>query len=106
MEQIFIDHFIVPRSAKNEFLERMTVNRIFIKDLPGFIRDEAYECSKENGSLQYITIAVWENEQAIRQAKTLVQAKYQLEGFDLQAMLDRLEIRMEREVYRRLPASV
>lgn len=102
MEQIFIDHFIVPQAAKKEFLERMTVNRNFIKDLPGFIRDEAYECSKENGNLQYITIAVWENEQAISEAKALVQAKYQQEGFDLRAMLDRLEIRMDREVYSRL----
>jgi heme-degrading monooxygenase HmoA len=99
MEQIFIDHFIVPQPAKTEFLERMAVNRNFIKDLPGFIGDQAYERRDDDGSFRYITIAVWTSEEALRHAKALVQTEYQREGFDLRAMLERLEIRMERELY-------
>jgi len=99
MEQIFIDRFIVPQPAKAEFLERMAINRNFIKELPGFIGDEAYERRDDDGSFRYITIAVWTSEEALNRAKALVQAEYQREGFDLRAMLERLGIRIERELY-------
>jgi quinol monooxygenase YgiN len=105
MEQIFIDRFIVPQSAKAEFLERMAVNRNFIKELPGFTGDEVYEHRDDDGSFRYITIAVWTSKEALDRAKTLVQTEYQREGFDLRAMLERLEIRMERELYHRLFAQ-
>lgn len=35
MQLVFIDRFVVPNTAKAEFLERMKINRDFIKTLPG-----------------------------------------------------------------------
>jgi heme-degrading monooxygenase HmoA len=102
MEQIFIDRFIVPQNAKLEFMERMAINRNYIKTLPGFIRDEAFESLDEAGNFLCITIAVWASGDAIKNAKALVQAEYQRQGFNLPAMLQRLEIRMERGLYHRL----
>jgi len=99
MTQIFIDRFIVPQNAKAEFIRRMTINRNFIKDLPGFIRDEAYERTDEEGNLICITIAVWGSEAALKNAKELVQAEYRKQGFNMPAMLERLGIRMERGQY-------
>lgn len=99
MTQIFIDRFIVPQNAKAEFIHRMTINRNFINALPGFIRDEAYERTDEEGNLICITIAVWENETALKNAKELVQAEYRQQGFNMPAMLERLGIRMERGQY-------
>jgi heme-degrading monooxygenase HmoA len=101
MEQIFIDRFIMPQSAKAEFTERMQINRSFIKQLPGFIGDEAYERTDDQGNFICVTVATWASEQALKAAKELVQAEYQQQGFNLPAMLQRLEIKMERGQYNR-----
>ena len=55
----FIDKFFVPEKAKQEFTERMNINRNFIKTLPGFIEDTVYEQRDEQGNLHMLTIAVW-----------------------------------------------
>lgn len=98
----FIDKFLVPAAAKTEFLERMHLNRSFLRTLPGFIRDNAYEYTDEHGDLICVTVAVWESREAVDNAKQAVQAEYKREGFDMQAMLKRLNIQIDRGVYTEL----
>jgi heme-degrading monooxygenase HmoA len=100
MKQIFIDKFIVPEKSKQEFLERVRINRNFIKHLNGFIKDDAYERTDENGNLIYMTIAVWENEAVLKKAKETVQAEYKKEGFNISEMFERLNIVMDRNIYK------
>lgn len=99
MKQIFIDKFIVPEKSKEEFLKRVSINRNFIKHLNGFIKDDAYERTDENGNLIYMTIAVWKNETVLKKAKEAVQAEYKKEDFNIVEMFDRLNIVMERNIY-------
>ena len=96
----FIDKFFVPNQAKQEFLQRVKINRAFIKALPGFKHDEAFQRTDENGNLVFITVAVWENEEAVKKAKESVQAEYAREGFDPTAMFKRLDITIDRGLYR------
>lgn len=96
----FIDKFVVPAAAKQEFHERMRINRSFIKKLPGFIRDAAYEHPDENGNLICVTIAEWESMEAMNKAREAVQAEYKKEGFDPAEMLKRLNISMDRGIYK------
>jgi heme-degrading monooxygenase HmoA len=100
MHQIFIDKFIVPEKSKQEFLERVRINRNFIKHLNGFIKDDAYERTDENGNLIYMTIAIWENEAVLKKAKETVQAEYKKEGFNISEMFERLNIVMDRNIYK------
>jgi len=100
MKQIFIDKFIVPEKSKQEFLQRVNINRNFIKNLNGFIKDEAYERTDEHGNLIFMTIAVWENEAVLKKAKEAVQASYKKEGFDITEMFTRLNITMDRNIYK------
>ncbi|AFD07790.1 ester cyclase [Solitalea canadensis] len=72
----FIDKFLVPAAAKKEFYDRLDINRNFIKKLPGFIRDNAYEYTDENGNTVCITIALWKDKEALSAAKTAVQEEY------------------------------
>ena len=95
----FIDKFLVPAKAKEEFMQRANFNRSFIKNLPGFIEDAAYERTDEQGNLVFITIAVWENEEVVKKAKEAVQSEYKKQGFDLAAMLQRLNITIDRGMY-------
>ena len=99
-QRTFIDVFIVPQAAKPEFMERMKRSRDFIVTLPGFIEDTAYERIDEQGNLVCATIAVWTSEDAVNKARETVQAQYKKEGFNLQAMLQRLNITLkERGLY-------
>ncbi|TGM58291.1 antibiotic biosynthesis monooxygenase family protein [Leptospira adleri] len=98
MQKILIDRFIVPKSSREEFFERVKINRGFIKTLSGFIQDSAY--SREEGSnLVFVTVAVWKDQEAIDSAKKNVFAEYEKQGFDMPAMLRRLGITIERGVF-------
>jgi hypothetical protein len=95
----FIDKFFVPADAKKEFLERTAINRNYIKTLPGFIRDAAYSYTDNEGNLICVTVAQWENIEAVNKAKEAVQALYKQQGFDPPAMFKRLHITMDRGIY-------
>ena len=98
----FIDKFFIPAAAKNEFHERMRVNRNFIKTLPGFIEDAAYEHTDNDGNVICVTVARWESNDAMAKAKDAVQAFYKKEGFDMTAFTQRLGITIDRGMYTRL----
>jgi len=102
MKQIFIDKFLVPAKAKQEFLDRMNINRTFIKTLNGFTEDAAYERTDEDGNLICITIAVWENEDVLKKAKDAVQEEYKKQGFNMPEMLERLHITIDRGLYTKM----
>ncbi|MBB6112085.1 antibiotic biosynthesis monooxygenase family protein [Mucilaginibacter lappiensis] len=102
MKQIFIDKFVIPQNGKQEFTQRMNFNRDFIKNLPGFLGDAAYERADDNGNMICITVANWESEDALNQAKQKVQAEYQRIGFNPAELLARLNITMEREIFQPL----
>jgi len=94
-----IDKFFVPIASKAEFYERMHINRSFLNNLPGLIRQDAYEYTDQDGNLVCVTVAQWESKEAIAKAKEAVQAEYKKEGFDMPGMLKRLNITMDRGIY-------
>ena len=96
---IFIDKFLVPAPAMGEFMDRVNINRKMISTMTGFIEDEAYKRKDENGNIIMITVAVWQNMQALQAAKTNVQKRYTQEGFDPAEFMQRLHITMDRGVY-------
>jgi heme-degrading monooxygenase HmoA len=102
LEQILIDKIVVPGTSKQEFIERMNINRNFIKRLPGFVGDAAYEQSDGQGNLVYVTVAVWQNEDALTNAKEAVQAEYKKENFNMPEMLKRLNITIDRGIYKKV----
>lgn len=96
----FIDKFVIPAGAVNEFHIRMKISRDFLKTLPGFIKDMAYEYTDEGGNLVCVTVAEWESMEALSKAKEAVQAEYQREGFNPGEMFRRLNISMDRGIYK------
>lgn len=101
MQQILIDKFAMPVEAKKEFIERMKINRDLIHSLPGFIKDEVYE-RREGDNLHVVTTAFWESAEAVENAKSAVIGQYKREGFDMPAMLRRLNITLDRGVFTKL----
>jgi hypothetical protein len=102
MKAVFVDRFVVPPHAIQEFIRRMAYSREFIARLPGLTEDRAYERTDENGNLLVITLATWESESAMNSAKEAVLAEYGRIGFRPAEMFSRLNISMERGTYREI----
>jgi hypothetical protein len=80
----------------------MNYNRNFIKNLPGFVKDEAYEQFDEAGNLIIITIAVWQDHDSLNNARNTVQTEYKRIGFNPVEFYQRLNIKIERGIYNEL----
>lgn len=100
MQPILIDKFIVPEEAKEEFVNRLNTNLDFIGTLPGFVKTAVYEQTDGEGEFNFVTTAFWESNEALTNAKEAVKNEYQRQGFDPPEMFERLNIRMDRAVYR------
>lgn len=96
---IFIDAFVVPENARKAFLERMEINRDFIRTLPGFVEDHAYEKTIGDGKFNYITVVKWESEDAVNNAKKEVTSLYVSQNFNIQEFFSKLNITLERATY-------
>jgi hypothetical protein len=96
----FVDKFSVPKNALEEFTERMQYNRRLIKTLAGFIKDDAIAYRDTNGDLILMTIAVWQNQEFLDKAKVFVQTDYKRIRFNPGDFTQRLNIKMERQLYK------
>jgi heme-degrading monooxygenase HmoA len=105
MKQIFIDKFIIPAIAFEEFSNRMNYNRSFIKNIPGFIKDSVYKGMDDQNNIIIITIAEWQDEISLNAAKELVQSEYKKINFNPAEMMTRLNIKMERGIFNELSDS-
>jgi heme-degrading monooxygenase HmoA len=103
MRKIFIDTFIVPEESGAAFLENSQKAQSFIKTLPGFVEGYLYEKKEGDGRINYMTAAVWENEESFEKAKKAVAEEFQNRGVNPQASREKLRIESERGVYERFP---
>jgi len=103
MEIILIDEFIVPEESKAEFLEGTRKIQSFIRTLPGFLEGFLHEKQDGESRHTFLTTAVWENEEAIENAKRAVAIEHQKQGFNPQETRQRLKIESVRSTYARSP---
>jgi len=102
-QKILVDRFSVPATALSDFTQRMNYNRGLIKSLPGFVRDDVYEMQDEKGNWSIITVATWQNQSSIDQAKRTVQEDYKKSGFNMQQFIQQRNIvLLERGIYQKL----
>lgn len=95
----FVDKFFVPKTSIDEFIKQMRYNRAFIANLSGYIRGEAFEKTDGEGNLTVMTIALWENQDKLNEAKQAVQTEFKRIGFNSAEFYQQLNIKMEREIY-------
>ncbi|WP_428742413.1 ester cyclase [Tenacibaculum sp.] len=96
----FVDRFTMPKSSFSDFFEKMEMNRNFIRNLEGFISDEKMIKEEENGNITVMTVAIWENQKSLNNAKALVLNEYQKTGFNPSEFYKKLNITMQREIFK------
>lgn len=95
----FVDKFFIPKTSIDEFINQMKSNQDFIANLSGYIKMEAVQKTDGDGNLTIITIAVWESQNKLDEARQSVQTEYKRVGFNPAEFYQRLNIKMEREIY-------
>ena len=101
MEIVLIDTFTVPEAAKTEFRQAAINAQSFIKTLPGYVEGYIYEQTAGESHSNFLTTAVWKNEEAFENAKKAVLAEYQRTGYDPQVTRRKLGIEQTRSTYTR-----
>jgi heme-degrading monooxygenase HmoA len=90
-----IDSFVVPEASRPEFETAMRRNLAFIETLPGFLGHVVYERTGGPTSFNLVTVATWENQEALDRAGERVRAHYREIGFDMPAAMARWGVRAE-----------
>lgn len=87
-----IDRFTVPAAGYDEFLSRARQTHALLKRQPGFIRDQIVERPLPVAFSEIVTIAEWQDEDHVANARLAVQELHREADFDPKAMFGRLEI--------------
>ncbi len=86
-----VDTFAVPPSARDEFLTNVHRTHAQLRMLPGFDHDLILEKPSDDG-IVIMTLAAWENADALASARDTMRRRHRQDGFDPKALIDRLGI--------------
>jgi hypothetical protein len=104
-ERIYrVDKFVVPSSAREEFLDRVRRTHAFLKAQAGFVQDFVLEQFSGPGEFNMITTVEWASQEAFEDASVVVSARYREMNFNPQETLARLGIKADLANYKRLVA--
>jgi heme-degrading monooxygenase HmoA len=95
-----VDKFVVPASARVEFLERVTATHDLLRKLPGFLRQFLLEQTAGPGEFNVVTLVEWESQGTMEKARNAVIEMHKQAGFNPQEMFARLGIRADLANYR------
>jgi heme-degrading monooxygenase HmoA len=94
-----IDKFIVPEAAMAEFMPRVHHVDRLLGQLPGCRQSRVLTQTGGTGVFNVVTIVEWDSEEAIRNARSTMQAHYEREGFDTEAFMRRLGVQADLALY-------
>jgi len=90
-----LDRFIVPASARAEFLARVHDTHNLLRAQPGFIQDFLLESPHGDDSVLLATLVEWRDQRALADARAAVARLHHTSGLDVQKLLHRLGIEAE-----------
>lgn len=99
-----VDKFVVPDSARTEFLSRAKAIRDVLRKQEGFVRDSYLEQVSEPGEFNIVTIAEWQGQEHIEVAKSAVAALLRQSNFNPQEMYERMGIKADMAFYKQIDA--
>ena len=102
MQKILIQLYSVPENAVIEFREAAYKRQAFIRTIAGYVEGDKFEKSDGESRYNFITKAVWENEEALENARKAITLEDERMGYDPQANAKRLGIESIRSTYERV----
>jgi heme-degrading monooxygenase HmoA len=104
-EKIYrVDKFVVPSSAREEFLDKVRRTHALLKAQPGFLQDFVPEQSSGPGEFNFVTLVEWASQDAVEKARAAVAALHRGMNFDAKELFARTGIKADIANYSRLEA--
>jgi heme-degrading monooxygenase HmoA len=97
-----VDKFVVPDSAREEFMSRVRSTHELLTTLPGFLQDFVLEQSSGPGEFNFVTLVEWDGVESIENAKAAAMAMHKEMQFNPQEMFARLGIKADLGNYRHI----
>ena len=98
-----IDTVTVSASNKDALIAKAGESTKFLRALPGFVEGYIFDKIAGDGRFNVITTAVWKDQVAFEDAKKAAAEEYRRIGFNPQEIMAKLDVTIERAVYRRMP---
>jgi len=95
-----VDKFVVPVAGRDEFLKAVLHTHELLRTQRGFLHDLLLEQESGPDSLKIVTLAAWEDDDAVAAAGAAVKADRAGSGFDPKALMDRLGVTADLGNYR------
>jgi len=99
-----LDRFVVPVTARDAFLEKVTATHRVLRQQPGFIRDHLLEQPNGPDETIIVTLAEWSDAAATAPARAAVAEMHRALRFSPHAFMAELGIRAEMGTYRPVSA--
>jgi heme-degrading monooxygenase HmoA len=99
-----VDKFVVPSSAREEFLDKVHRTHAPLKAQPGFLQGFVLEQSSGPGEFNFVTLVEWASQEAVENAHTAVAALHRGMNFDAKELFARTGIKADIANYSRLEA--
>ena len=97
-----VDGFIVPASARTQFVERLMIIKSFLSSQPGCLYNRIAEGDAGDGATRMITIVEWQNQAVFESAKSKAVAFYAQSGFSPAKFMEQMGIKPDFAIYRDL----
>lgn len=101
-----VDGFIVPATARAQFLERLMTIKSFLSSQPGCLYNRVAESNAGDGATRMITIVEWQDQTVFERAKSEAAAFYAQSGFSPATFMEQMGIKPDFAVYRDLSECV
>lgn len=97
-----VDKFVVPKSARDEFLSRAKATHDVLRKQPGFARNNLLEQCAGSEEFNFVTLAEWDSQAHLEEARSTVVAMHEQSNFNPQELFQRLSIRADIAIYKEL----
>lgn len=89
----------VPKAFIEEFKKQSTQTPVYLRTLPGFVKDDYYEMLDDSGNLHMISITVWENDAYYKRAQATLKKHYEEIHFNRMEFIQQLGLTVKYEAY-------
>ena len=100
---VSVDLFIVPQDSIPAFIQESKTVRNIVKNIPGLVEGYFYEKTDGDNDYNFMTMAVWENEEVFENAGKAIWRAFQEQDFNPQDAHTKLGIKRVRSEYSRSP---
>ena len=97
-----VDKFVVPNSARDEFLSRVKATHDVLRKQLGFVRDNVLEQCAGPGEFNFVTVVEWESQAHIEEARSAVAAMHKQANFNPQELFRRVGIKADLAYYKQV----